>query len=167
VNARPPARSPNEAARVDAAPGRHVDRGACFRAQPNPTPVIGSLSGASPGPYAPFVAALLQGLSETGYVEGRNLAIECRFSEGRYDRLSALALDLVSRKVDLLLALDDGAVVAAKNATSTVGGRRLLLEDIKPRRRQSRRASALAPLRVRGQGMAQWRPEPVLVYVTL
>jgi putative ABC transport system substrate-binding protein len=54
-------------------------------AQQKAMPVIGYLSGASPGPYAPFVAAFHQGLSETGYVERQNVAIEYRWAEGRYD----------------------------------------------------------------------------------
>jgi hypothetical protein len=62
-------------------------------------PVIGFLSGASPAPTAPYLAAFLQGLSETGYIEGRNVTIEYRWAEDRYDRLPALAADLVARKV--------------------------------------------------------------------
>jgi len=69
------------------------------RAQHKAMPVIGWLGSASPGPYAPFVAAFHQGLSETGYVEGQNLAIEYRWAEGHYDRLPALAAELVGRKV--------------------------------------------------------------------
>jgi putative ABC transport system substrate-binding protein len=90
------------------------------RAQ-NAMPVIGFLSGVSPRPYAPFVAAFRQGLSETGYVEGQNLAIEFRWAEGSYDRLPALAADLVAHKVDLI-ATGGGTVAAqaAKNATSTI-----------------------------------------------
>jgi putative tryptophan/tyrosine transport system substrate-binding protein len=84
-------------------------------------PVIGFLGGASPGPHAPFVAAFHQGLSETGYVEGQNLAIEYRWAEGQYDRLPALAADLVSRKVDVIAVSGGGDVAsrAAKDATST------------------------------------------------
>jgi hypothetical protein len=65
-------------------------------------PVIGYLNSSAPGPSAPFVAAFHQGLSETGYVEGQNVAIEYRWAEGRYDRLPALAADLVDRKVDVI-----------------------------------------------------------------
>jgi putative tryptophan/tyrosine transport system substrate-binding protein len=91
------------------------------RAQQKAMPVIGFLSGASPGPYAPFVAAFRQGLSDTGYVEGQNVAIEYRWSEGHYDRLPALAADLVAGKVDLISA--SGGMVsvrAAKSATLTI-----------------------------------------------
>jgi putative tryptophan/tyrosine transport system substrate-binding protein len=89
-------------------------------AQQKPTPVIGYLGGATPGRGAPYVAALRQGLSETGYVEGQNLEIESRWAEGRLDRLPALAADLVGRKVDVLIAAGDRPAHAAKNATSTI-----------------------------------------------
>src|SRR5216683_990322 len=91
------------------------------RAQQKGVPVVGFLSGVSPGSYAPFVAAFRQGLSETGYVEGQNLAIEYRWAEGSYDRLPALAADLVGRKVDLIATGGGTATTrAAKNATSTI-----------------------------------------------
>jgi putative ABC transport system substrate-binding protein len=91
------------------------------RAQQKAMPVTGFLSGASPGPYAPFVAAFHQGLSETGYVEGQNVAIEYRWAEGHYDRLPALAADLVGRKVDLIAASGGSVSVrAAKSATWTI-----------------------------------------------
>jgi putative ABC transport system substrate-binding protein len=84
-------------------------------------PVIGFLSSSSPGPTAPYMAAFRQGLSETGYVEGQNVAIEYRWAEGRYDRLPALAADLVGRNVDLI-ATGGGtsSAFAAKSATSTI-----------------------------------------------
>ncbi len=92
------------------------------RAQQKAMPVIGYLSSGLTNPNSPFVAAFRQGLSETGYVEGQNVAIEYRGAEGHYDRLPALAADLVSRKVDLIMT-GGGSIVsprAAKNATSTI-----------------------------------------------
>src|SRR5215472_8772921 len=91
------------------------------RAQQRAMPVIGFLGSTSPGPYAPFVAAFRQGLSETGWVERQNLAIEYRWAEGRYDRLPALVADLVGRKVDVIAASGGNvSAFAAKNATSTI-----------------------------------------------
>jgi putative ABC transport system substrate-binding protein len=65
---------------------------------------IGFLSSAAPGPLAPFVAAFKDGLAEAGYGEGQNVAIEYRWAEGRYERLPALAAELVARKVDVIVA---------------------------------------------------------------
>ena len=81
--------------------------------------MIGYLGISTPGPSAPSLAAFRQGLSETGYVEGQNVTIEYRWAEGRYDRLPALAADLVGRKVDVIVA-GGPAARAAKNATSTI-----------------------------------------------
>src|ERR1700730_14362246 len=93
-------------------------------AQQKAMPVIGYLGVAAPGPYDPRMAAFHQGLSETGYVEGQNVAIEYRWAEGRYDRLPALAADLVSRKVDVIVASGGAPPArAAKNATSTFARR--------------------------------------------
>jgi putative ABC transport system substrate-binding protein len=100
--------------------GGVMTTGRALRAQQKAMPVIGYLSGGSPGPVAPLVAAVRQGLSETGYVEGQNLAIEFRAAEGHYDRVPALVADLVGRKVDVILAANDPAALAAKSATSTI-----------------------------------------------
>ena len=83
-------------------------------AQQKTMPVIGYLNTGSPDTNPPLLAALRQGLSETGYVEGQNLAIEYRWAEGRYDRLPVLAADLVGRKVDLIIASSPPSALAAK-----------------------------------------------------
>ena len=92
------------------------------RAQQKEMPVIGFLSSgnASPGPNSPVVAAFRQGLSDTGYLEGQNVAVEYRWAEGRYDQLPALAADLVGRKVDLIVTAGTPGIQAAKSATSTI-----------------------------------------------
>jgi hypothetical protein len=74
------------------------------RAQQPAMPVIGFLSGVSPGPFAQRLAAFRQGLNETGFIEGRNVAIEYRWAEGQYDRLPALATDLGGRRVVVIVA---------------------------------------------------------------
>ena len=69
------------------------------RAQQSSLPVIGFLSAVSPGPNAQRVAAFHQGLNETGYIEGRNVEIEYRWAREQYDRLPALAAELIGRQV--------------------------------------------------------------------
>jgi putative tryptophan/tyrosine transport system substrate-binding protein len=91
------------------------------KAQAPATPVIGFLNTASPGPFATLLAAFHHGLNKAGFVEGRNLLVEYRWAEGRYDQLPALAADLVRRKVAVIAAT--GGLVsaqAAKAATSTI-----------------------------------------------
>ena len=67
--------------------GTATTAGRALRAQPTAMPVIGFLGAASPGPFAPYLAGFHRGLSETGYVERQNVAIQYRWAEGRYDRL--------------------------------------------------------------------------------
>ena len=89
-------------------------------AQQKAKAVIGALVGTTARSAAPGVAAVRQALSEAGYVEGQNLTIEYRWAEGRSDQLSALAADLVDRKVDVIVVSTLLGAKAAKNATSTI-----------------------------------------------
>jgi putative ABC transport system substrate-binding protein len=82
-------------------------------------PVVGWLHAVSWGPN-PTTHPIHQGLSEMGYVEGQNYASEYRAAEGHYDRLPALAADLVSRKVDLIVTNATPGILAAARATSTI-----------------------------------------------
>ena len=84
-------------------------------------PVIGYLGPESPGSFASRVKAFREGLAETGFTEGRNVAIDFRWAEGQYNRLPALAADLVNRKVDVIAAPGGAPVaLAAKSATTTI-----------------------------------------------
>lgn len=90
-------------------------------AQQPANPVVGYLSSGTSAGFAPFLRAFQQGLSETGYVEGRNVAFQYRWSEGQEDRLGELAADLVSRQVAVIVATGGlHPAVVAKAATSTI-----------------------------------------------
>jgi putative tryptophan/tyrosine transport system substrate-binding protein len=90
------------------------------RAQQPAMPVVGFVNAASPGGSYPPLPAFLKGLGETGFVEGRNVAIEYRWAEGHYERLPALIADLVQHKVSVIAATGTRAAVAAKTATATI-----------------------------------------------
>ena len=94
--------------------------GVIAEAQPTKIPRIGYLTGNSPSTNAARIEAFRQGLRELGYVEGKNIIIEWRYAEGKADRLSALAAELVRVKVEVIVTTGPGPTRAAKEATTTI-----------------------------------------------
>jgi putative ABC transport system substrate-binding protein len=90
------------------------------RAQQSAVPVVGFLSSQSAATSAYLVAALRQGLNESGFIESQNMAMEYRWADGRYDQLPALAAELVRRPVAVIVASAPPAALAARAATSTL-----------------------------------------------
>ena len=93
---------------------------AVARAQQAGMPLIGVLGGGSPATGAHLAARLRQGLADGGSVEGRNVAVEYRWVEGQYDRLPAMAAELVRNQVAVIIALSTPPALAAKAATATI-----------------------------------------------
>jgi putative tryptophan/tyrosine transport system substrate-binding protein len=92
-----------------------------LRAQPLSVPLIGYIGPESPEPFASRLKAFREGLSESGFAEGRNIAIEYRWAQGQYNRLPALAADLASRKPAVIVAAEGApAALAAKSATNSI-----------------------------------------------
>jgi putative ABC transport system substrate-binding protein len=90
------------------------------RAQQPAVPVIGFLGAGARGPLRQQIAAFLEGLKESGYIEGQNVAVEYRFAEGQFDRFPALASNLVRSQVAVLFVASNAGALAAKQATSTI-----------------------------------------------
>jgi putative tryptophan/tyrosine transport system substrate-binding protein len=90
------------------------------RAQQPALPLVGMMSASSRGPLRQQIVAFQEGLKESGYVEGQNVAVEYRFADGQFDRLPALASDLIRRQVRVLVATSTNGARVAKQATSTI-----------------------------------------------
>ncbi len=104
-----------------AAAGSAVSWPLPLRAQQPKVPVVGFLNTGSAGPFAQYVAGLLKGLNESGFSVGRNVEIEYRWAEGHYDRLPALAAELVGRPANVIVASGgEPSGLAAKAATSNI-----------------------------------------------
>src|SRR5262245_35062619 len=109
----------HETARVHHAVRRRGGDVAARRAGAAADAVIGLLSSVTARQWAPFVSAFLQGLNELGFIEGQNVVAEQRWAGGQYERLPAMAADLIQRQVAVIAALTTPAAVAAKAATAT------------------------------------------------
>ena len=105
---------------VSALGGATVGWPLATRAQQSALPKIGFLNAASPRGYARQLAAFLKGLSETGFVDGQNVAIEYLWAEGRNDRLPAMVADLIHTEVTVIAATSTPAALAAKAATTPI-----------------------------------------------
>jgi putative ABC transport system substrate-binding protein len=99
------------------------------RAQQPAKPVIGYLNSATPEGFSGYLRALRQGLKESGYVEGENLAIEYRWAENQVERLPELVADLVRRQVKVIAAIGPLASMAAGKATTMIPMVFLVAED--------------------------------------
>src|SRR6516162_8389105 len=90
-------------------------------AQQRAFPVVGLLSSRSPAVDTPLIAVIRQGLNETGFVEGQNIALDYRWADGQYERLAGLAADFVRQQVAVIVTMGgDPTALAAKAATATI-----------------------------------------------
>jgi putative tryptophan/tyrosine transport system substrate-binding protein len=115
------------------------------RAQQQAMPVIGFISSASLETWAPFLAAFQEGLGEAGYVERRNIAVEYRWAEDQYDRLPALAVDLVRHQVAVIVAAGTPATLATARSRRRVDRMRTATSEFRtlPTRRDVRLESVM------------------------